>query len=75
MRSQIMSHPEKSSDDLSSKVIAVRTADDSNFEFEFPASGPQSTPWGLTARSELPERRGLNLHAGVGGWQHGGINE
>jgi hypothetical protein len=61
--------------DLSLKVVRVRTADNSEFEFEFPASGPQSTPSDLTALLELAEQRRLNLLAGIGGWQHGGINE
>jgi hypothetical protein len=44
----IMAHHLESFADLSMKVVAVRTADDSNFGFEFPASGAQSTPSALT---------------------------
>jgi hypothetical protein len=40
----IMSRALESFDDFSLKVVAVRAADDSDFEFEFPASGLQSTP-------------------------------
>jgi len=65
----------KSFDEFSLKVVAVRAADNSDFEFEFPASGPQSTPSALTAPLELLEQQRLDLLAGIGGWQHGGINE
>ena len=34
--------------ELSLKAAAVRTADNSDFEFEFPASGRQTTPSVLT---------------------------
>jgi hypothetical protein len=65
----------KSFDDLSLKVVAVRTADNSDFEFEFPASGPQSTPSALTTPlQQLVERRNdppEEFHT----WHHGGLNE
>ena len=70
-----MSHSLKSFDDLSLKVVAVRAADDSDFEFEFPASGPQSTPSALTTPLEQlvgPRRDPLEKFQG---WHHGGINE
>ena len=70
-----MSHFLKSFDDLSLKVVAVRAADDSDFEFEFPASGPQSTPSSLTTPLELLVGRGRDLLAEFEGWHHGGINE
>jgi len=60
-------------DDLSLKVVAVRTADDSDFGFEFPASGPQSTPSALTTPPEQPAERSYDPVAP--GWYHGGINE
>lgn len=44
-----MSRLLKSFAELSLKVVAVRTADNSDFRFEFPASGPESTPSTLTA--------------------------
>jgi hypothetical protein len=54
--------------DLSLKVIAVRTADNSDFGFEFPASGPQSTPSALTATVEQSfERRPDPLQGYYGG--------
>lgn len=49
-----MSRALKSFDDLSLKVVAVRTADNSDFGFEFPASGPQSTPSALTTPLDCP---------------------
>ena len=39
-----MSRSVKAFADTSLKVVAVRAADRSDFGFEFPASGPQSTP-------------------------------
>ena len=70
-----MARPLKSFDDLSLKVVAARTADDSNFGFEFPASGPQSTPSALTTPPEQPAERRRDPLAENPGWYHGGINE
>ena len=71
----IMSRAVKSFDDLSLKVVAVRTAEDSDFGFEFPASGPQSTPSALTTPLEQPAERRRDPLAEYPGWYHGGINE
>ncbi len=71
----IMVRPLKSFDDLSLKVVAVRTADNSNFGFEFPASGPQSTPSALTTAPEQPAERRYDALAKYPGWYHGGIND
>jgi hypothetical protein len=49
-----VSHFVKSFAELSLKVVAVRSADNSDFEFEFPASGPQTTPCALTIPLEPP---------------------
>ena len=70
-----MARPLKSFDDLSLKVVAVRTADDSDFGFEFPASGPQSTPSALTTPLEQPAERRRDPLAQFPGWGHGGLNE
>jgi hypothetical protein len=70
-----MSHSLKSFADLSSKVVAVRTADDSNFEFEFPVSGLQSTPSALATPLEQPAERRRDPLAEYPGWHHGGLNE
>ena len=71
----IMSRALTSFADWSLKVVAVRTADDSDFEFEFPASGPQSTPSALAIPLEqLALLRG-DPFAQYPGWNHGGINE
>ena len=71
----IVSRVLKSFADLSLKVVAVRTADNSDFEFEFPAPGPQSTPSSLTSAPEqLPERH-RDPFAKIFTWQHGGLNE
>lgn len=71
----IMSRALKSFADLSLKVVAVRTADDSDFEFEFPASGPQSTPSALTTPLEQSRERRADPLARYPGWHHGGLNE
>jgi hypothetical protein len=65
----------KSFADLSLKVVSVRTADDSEFEFEFPASGPQSTPSALTTPLEQPAERRRDPLAEFPGWYHGGLND
>ena len=70
-----MSRALKSFADFSLKVVAVRTADDSDFGFEFPASGPQSTPAPLTAPFVQTTERGRGPLALYPGWEHGGINE
>jgi hypothetical protein len=70
-----MSRLLKSFDDLSLKVVAVRTADDSVFGFEFPASGPQSTPSALTIPLEQPAKRHHDLVPEIHAWRHGGLNE
>ena len=70
-----MSRALKSFDDLSLKVVAVRTADDSEFGFEFPASGPQSTASALTTPLEQPAGRRRDLLPETHTWRHGGLNE
>lgn len=70
-----MSKPIQSFAALSLKVVAVRTADNSDFQFEFPASGPQSTPSTLTTPLEQPTQRRGDPFAQIDGWHHGGINE
>ena len=70
-----MSRLLKSFAELSLKVVAVRTADNSDFQFEFPASGPQSTPSTLTTPLEQPMQRRHEPFARIDGWRHGGINE
>jgi hypothetical protein len=61
--------------DLSFKVVAVRTADNSDFDFEFPTPGSQSTPSSLTTPlHQLPERR-RDPSAEIPTWRHGGLNE
>ena len=71
----MMSHSLKSFDDMSLKVVAVRTATNSDFEFEFPASGPQSTPSALTIPLEQLAKLRRGPLAQYPGWYHGGINE
>jgi hypothetical protein len=71
----IMLRSLKSFADLSLKVVAVRTADDGDFEFEFPASGPQSTPSALTTPTEHHVVRRRDPLAEYPGWYHGGIND
>jgi hypothetical protein len=70
-----MSRLLKSFDDLSLKVVAVRTADDGGFGFEFPASGSQSTPSALTTPLEQLAGRRRDPLAEYPGWYHGGLNE
>jgi len=70
-----MSPSVKSFAEFSLKVVAVRSADNSDFEFEFPASGPQTTPCALTIPLEQPGQGRRDLLAPMRGWLHGGINE
>jgi len=70
-----MSSHLKSFGEMSLKVVAVRTADDSEFGFEFPASGAQSTPSALTTPLEQPAERRRDPMAEYPGWHHGGLNE
>jgi hypothetical protein len=72
----IMSRLLKSLDDMSLKVVAVRTADNSDFGFEFPGSGLQSIRSARTTRPEQPaEQRRRDSLAAHPGWHHGGLNE
>jgi len=70
-----MSSSLKSFGEMSLKVVAVRTAEDSEFGFEFPASGAQSTPSALTTPLEQPAERRRDPMAEYPGWHHGGLNE
>ena len=70
-----MSPSLKSFAEMSLKVVAVRSADNSDFEFEFPASGPQTTPCALTIPLEQPGQRRSDLLAQIGTWLQGGIIE
>ncbi len=70
-----MSRSLKSFDEMALKVVAVLPADDSDFEFEFPAAGPQSTPPALTAPLEQPAERRHDPRAETPTWHHGGLNE
>ena len=60
--------------ELSLKAAAVRTADNSDFEFEFPASGRQATPAVLTTPLERTRQRLRDPVAEIEGWSHGGID-
>jgi len=70
-----MSNPVESFAELSLKVVAVRAADNSDFEFEFPHSGAQTAPSALTPPLEQPMPRLWDPLAESKGWAHGGINE
>ena len=70
-----MSRALKPFDDLSLKVVAVRTADDSDFAFESPGPGSQSTPSDLMTPLEQPAGRRRAPFAEHPGWHHGGLNE
>ena len=70
-----MSRDLKSFADFPLKVVAVRTADNSDFEFEYPASGPQSTPSAWTNPLEQRMERRRDPLAETNEWLHGGINE
>ena len=71
----IMSRLLKSFEDLSLKVVAVRTAADSDIGFEFPAAGPQLTPSALTTPPEQSAERRRDPVRQYPGWYHGGIND
>jgi hypothetical protein len=71
----IMSRRLKSFADLSLKVVAVRTAENSDFGFEFPSSSPQTTPSALTTPLEQSMERSRDPLAEYPGWYHGGLNE
>jgi hypothetical protein len=68
-----MSRALESFDDLSLKVVAVRTVEDSDFAFEFPAPGPQSAPSVLT-RLEQPAEVHRDSPAQIHLWHHAGIH-
>ena len=70
-----MSHTVRSFAELSLKVVAVRSAHNSDFEFEFPPSVPQTTPCALTIPLEQPGQRRRDLLPQIGAWRHGGIND
>ena len=70
-----MSRLLKPFDDPSLKVVAVRTADDSDFGFEFPAAGSQLTPSAKTTPLEQPVERRQDLLPEIHIWRHGGLNE
>lgn len=70
-----MARPLKSFADLSLKVVSVRTVDDGDFEFEFPASGTQSTPSAITTPLEQPVEHRRGPLAEYPGWYHGGLND
>jgi hypothetical protein len=65
----------KSFDRLSLKVVAVPTADDSEFGFEFSTPRPPSTPSALTTSVEQPAERRHDQLPGISTWPHGGLNE
>jgi len=60
---------------MSLKVVAVRTAENSDFGFEFPAASPQSKPAAQTTHPEQPAERRRNSRAEIATWRHGGLNE
>ena len=70
-----MSRSLKSFAEMSLKVVAVRTADDSDFEFEFPVSGPQSTPSALTTPLQQLVEQLRDPAPEILAWRHGGLNE
>ena len=70
-----MLNPMRSFAELSLNVVAVRTAVNSDLQFEFSASGPRSTPYALTTPLEQPMQRSRDPFAQIDGWRHGGINE
>jgi len=60
---------------MSLKVVAVRAAQNSDFEFEFPASGTKTTPSALIIplAGFIQHRR--DPFSDAGAWHHGGLNE
>jgi hypothetical protein len=75
MGASIISTPAESFDALSLKVVAVRTADNSDFQFEFPAASPPTTPSAIIIIPEQPLQLRGHIFARLDGWHHGGINE
>ena len=61
--------------ELSLKAAALRSADNSDFEFQFPASGRQTTPSVLTTSLEHARQCRRDPVAEIEGWSHGGIDE
>ena len=70
-----MSRPLGSFADLSMKVVGVRTADNSDFWFELPASVRQLTASTVTPSLEPPAGRRRDPLVESLGWFHGGLNE
>jgi len=75
MTSKIMLNPVISFADMSLKVAAVRAAGKSNFEFECPASGPQTTPSALSFPLALLAQNRRVRFSDTQAWHHGGLNE
>jgi hypothetical protein len=75
MTSKIKLNPVISFADMSLKVAAVRAAGNSNFEFEFPASGPQTTPSALSFPLALFAQNRRDPFSDAQAWHHGGLNE
>ena len=71
----IMSNHIKSFADFSLKVVAVRTADNSDFEFEFPASSKQTASSVETIPMKLHPECLLDPQGVIGTWRHKGLNE
>ena len=71
----MMTNRVKSFDELSLKVVAVRAAENSDFQFEFPASDRPSTPPDLTTPLDQPGQPPLLPFAQSEGWHHGGLDE
>ena len=70
-----MLNPVKSFAGMSLKVVAVRTANNSDFGFEFPASRPLTTAAVVNASKVRSSRTGRGPLAEEGAWHHGGLNE
>lgn len=70
-----MLHPVKSFDEFSLKVVAVRAADNSDFEFEFPFSSAGLPPALPDPVLEKPANRLRDPLGATDEWHHGGINE
>ena len=57
------------------KAVAVRTADNNDFQFEFPTAGPETKLPSLSLPIQPPDQGLPAAPAAISAWRHGGLND